>query len=80
MIEFKSGVPKPPSPFKFNSAWLQNEDYIKLVGSTWEIFNPEVHGHAAVHFMKNLNNQICDKGMGKEEERKGGTRTYNHRI
>jgi len=55
MIEFKRGAPKPPSPFKFNSAWLQCEDYIKLVSSTWELYNPEVHGHAAVYFMKKLN-------------------------
>jgi len=54
MIEISGGTPKPPSPFKFNPGWMQDEEYIKLVNYVWLKYNCTEHGHAAVHFMENL--------------------------
>jgi len=67
MLELKSGGSKPSSPFKFNSAWLKCDDYIALVSSSWAPYRQEEHGHAAIHFMKNL---IKIKAVTKEWAKK----------
>jgi len=71
MIELKSGGPKPHSPFKFNPAWLQCEDYTDLVSNSWIPYNQELHGHAAIHFMKNLNKikNVTKEWAKKKRER-----------
>ena len=50
LLRIQSPESKSVAPFKFNPAWLMEEDYRKLVGETWNLLvvNPNVT------FMKQL--------------------------
>jgi hypothetical protein len=51
-LEVSRRPKKPMSPFKFNSAWLQEEDFLNLVKEVWIPIGQE--GRVAVQFVQNL--------------------------
>lgn len=54
MLEIKGGIQKPPSPFKFNAAWVADPSYIELLKSTWIALGAEGDCRAGLSFMENL--------------------------
>jgi hypothetical protein len=53
-FELRKGANKPPSPFKFNRTWLNDDTFLKLVWENWTPFNPESNSTVGLHFVKNL--------------------------
>jgi hypothetical protein len=53
-FEILGGPGKPPSPFKFNPAWLKEESFQTLVKICWVPFDPNGGVVAGVHFASNL--------------------------
>jgi hypothetical protein len=53
-LEFGMGLQKLASPFKFNSYWILEEDFQKLVKSNWTNLNED--SPAAIQFVTNLKN------------------------
>jgi hypothetical protein len=53
-LEIRTGMDKPPSPFKFNRTWLSDETFLKLVKENCRIYDPESNKVAGLHFVKNL--------------------------
>jgi hypothetical protein len=53
-LELRTGLDKPPSPFKFNRTWLSDETFLKLVKENWQYYNPGSNETAGLHFVKNL--------------------------
>jgi hypothetical protein len=51
-LELRTGMNKPPSPFKFNRTWLNDDTFLKLVKENWRVYNPENNGAAGLHFVK----------------------------
>lgn len=45
---------EPKVPYKFNSAWLKDADYIKLVTDYWKSHPPTAGGNIAEGFSHNL--------------------------
>lgn len=46
-LELLGPFPKPSAPFKFNSAWLMNPNYIKLITDFW-LSHPPNRGRTPV--------------------------------
>ena len=53
-LELRTGMDKPPSPFKFNRTWLNDDTFLKLVKENWRVYNPGSTEVARLHFVKNL--------------------------
>jgi hypothetical protein len=51
-LELRTGLDKPPSPFKFNRTWLSDETFLKLVKENWQYYNPGSNGAVGLHFLK----------------------------
>ena len=45
---------RPRSPFKFNASWLEDEDFVSLLKSTWIGFFDNLEISPAAHFALNL--------------------------
>ena len=35
VLELRGGTQRPPSPFKFNAAWVADSTYVDLLKATW---------------------------------------------
>jgi hypothetical protein len=44
----------PPSPFKFNSSWLEDPSFLTLVRNTWIPLNENLPESPPIQFMENL--------------------------
>jgi hypothetical protein len=53
-LVLEGGPKKPPSPFKFNATWLEDESFRDLVKKHWRPFDSRTGTPAGVHFAKNL--------------------------
>lgn len=53
-LEVRGGMNKPKAPYKFNSTWLKDADYIKLVTDYWKSHPPAAGGNIAEGFAHNL--------------------------
>lgn len=53
----------PPSPFKFNAGWLQDEDFVQLIRNTWVPFDKFLISINSV-FCKSPADQTGDHWMG----------------
>ena len=53
-LEVRGHVKKPPAPFKFNATWLEDEDFVSLLKSTWIGFSDNLELSPATHFASNL--------------------------
>jgi hypothetical protein len=53
-LELRTGLDKPPSPFKFNRTWLKHETFLKLLKENWQYYNPRSNETIGLHFVKNL--------------------------
>jgi hypothetical protein len=51
-MEVAVNTRKPTSPFKFNSAWMKEEEFINLVKETWIPLNQDER--ETVQFARNL--------------------------
>lgn len=54
MLEIRSEVRKPPSPFKFNSAWISDPSFYDIVKSIWNPLSDRVGVWDGFSFMENL--------------------------
>ena len=45
---------RPRNPFKFNASWLEDEDFVSLLKSTWTGFSDKLEISPAAHFTLNL--------------------------
>ena len=50
LLQIQNPETKPAAPFKFNHAWMKEEDYHKLIGNTWK----PLEGNPNVSYMKQL--------------------------
>jgi hypothetical protein len=48
VLEVNWKTPRPPSPMKFNNAWLLEDDFKNLVKSFWKPLEEGV-GHSYMH-------------------------------
>lgn len=58
-LEIQGALSKPKAPYKFNSTWLQDSEYIKLMTDFWKAHAPGASGNITQNFllnMKELNN------------------------
>ena len=46
--------PRPRSPFKFNAFWLEDEDFVSLLKSSWTVFSDNLELSLGAHFALNL--------------------------
>lgn len=53
-MELKKGQDKPPSPFKFNKVWLNDDSFVELVKSIWVPYNSRDPWSASFQFIKNI--------------------------
>eukprot|EP00253_Pinus_taeda_P006109 PITA_06109 len=53
-LDLTNPPPKPPAPFKFNSAWLQDPTFCKLFNETWIHHDQNVGVDKSFLFMENL--------------------------
>eukprot|EP00253_Pinus_taeda_P034852 PITA_34852 len=53
-LDLTNPPPKPPAPFKFNSAWLQDPTFCKLFNETWIHHGQNVGVDKSFLFMENL--------------------------
>jgi hypothetical protein len=53
-LELDFGPKKPAIPFKFNTTWLEDEDFQNLVKENWMAFDPAVDPPATVQFVENI--------------------------
>lgn len=44
---------KPPSPFKFNSTWLEDEEILNLVKEKWKSFDDTLRVSTSLHSISN---------------------------
>ena len=56
LLEIKGGSHRPPSPFKFNVAWVADPGYIELMKSLWRSLGQGDDIREGVAFMENLKN------------------------
>jgi hypothetical protein len=54
ILEASFGRAKPPSPFKFNTCWLDHEDYVQMVKTQWQLFDETNNVSACLQFHDNL--------------------------
>ena len=54
MMEIKGRGLKPPSPFKSNVEWLEDESYVDLVKVLWVLWDPLSKNKVGVIFVENL--------------------------
>jgi hypothetical protein len=54
ILEPSFGRAKPLSPFKFNTCWLDHEDYVQLVKTQWQLFDETKNVSACLQFHDNL--------------------------
>ena len=54
-MQFLTKESRPRSPFKFNASWLEDEDFVALLKSTWIGFSDNLEISPAAHFTSNLN-------------------------
>jgi hypothetical protein len=54
LFEILGSLGKPPSPFKFNLAWLNEESFQTLVKICWVPFDMNGGVVSGVHFASNL--------------------------
>jgi hypothetical protein len=45
---------KPPNPFKFNSSWLEDPNYLDLVRTNWTPLNENLPESPPLQFLENL--------------------------
>ena len=45
---------RPHSPFKFNAFWLEDEDFVSLLKSSWTVFSDNLELSHVSHFALNL--------------------------
>ena len=45
---------RPRSPFKLNASWLEDEDFVSLLKSSWTGFSDNLEISPATHFALNL--------------------------
>eukprot|EP00253_Pinus_taeda_P033725 PITA_33725 len=74
-LDLTNPPPKPPAPFKFNSAWLQDPTFCKLFNETWIHHDQNVGMDKSFLFMENLKilkkatiSWAKDKKLKKNEE------------
>jgi hypothetical protein len=66
-MEIAGATRKPASPFKFNSGWLKEESFIKLVKEVWAPLGPTER--VAVQFARNLKSlKIATKSWEKRKK------------
>lgn len=56
VLDIGGGVQRPPSPFKFNVAWVADLGYIELMKDIWCPLDHVGDVRAEVAFMANLKN------------------------
>jgi len=49
-LHIRGGMNKPKAPFKFNSTWLKDAAYIKMVSDYWKSHHPIDVGNIAEMF------------------------------
>jgi hypothetical protein len=49
-----SGMDSPPTPLNISQVWLEDEDFIKLVSSSWEKIYLSKHDPCMVLFVSSL--------------------------
>jgi hypothetical protein len=66
-IQFEKDDLKPPAPFKFNSNWLGDEDFIKIVKEERIKYDAQAEGSAMHQFFLNLKRvkRILWNGLGR---------------
>lgn len=53
-LEIQDAVKKPRAPFKLKSAWLEDADYMKVVGDFWKTHSVDVEGNIVEGFSHNM--------------------------
>lgn len=53
-LEVAGTTKKPRAPFKFNSTWLKDPDYIKMISDFWQDQPPPMDQRKAEGFCRNL--------------------------
>lgn len=53
-LEIQDALCKPKAPFKFNSTWLQDMEYIKLITDFWKDHPPGAVGDITQNFLLNM--------------------------
>ena len=54
ILEIRIDAHKPPSPYKFNSAWISNPEFCDLVKSSWTLMLDDVDNREGFSFMENI--------------------------
>jgi hypothetical protein len=54
LLKFTKGGPKPSSPFKYNTKWLKDQDFVSLIKRTWIPFTKTRQSSTAIQFADNL--------------------------
>jgi hypothetical protein len=54
LLQLEKEDEKPPGPFKFNHAWIGEEDFHRLIYDNWKPFNPSTGETAMSQFVANL--------------------------
>lgn len=71
LLEIRSNARKPPSPFKFNSAWVSDPDFCELVKSAWAPMDDGDGIRVGFSFMENLK-ILKKKALSWEKAKKLG--------
>jgi hypothetical protein len=67
---------KPASPFKFNSSWLKDDEFIALVKEVWTPIDSSIGTRAVIQMATNLKRLKKRQANGQEEKGKGKTRSW----
>jgi hypothetical protein len=69
LIDISGGPRKPPSPFKFNLAWLNEESFQSLVKRCWVPYDPTGGVATGIHFSTNLKRVKKEVVLWEKEKR-----------